>query len=284
MPHNDKAFIELMLDACHANISQGKPTPPDKIFHLTDSDGLLGILKSKTLWSSLATSLNDCMEIRHALHEAEDILRVRLRENASEYYSSLLAYTLDPSSAPPEVQAEVSAFVISFCDRCSKSGQWLHYGKRGRGIAIGFSPEIAGTMKRTLVKIDYDLNSQRTRLASLIDTGRAIVDGFPANMTEKIRTSQTRLAAHIVSLYLPMLAAMMKHPAFREEDEWRLVGFHIVLNGKILADKSGRDEIKYRRSNESLVPYEEVSFAGLSKAITEVVVGYSAPETLVVAV
>jgi hypothetical protein len=170
--------------------------------------------------------------------------------------------------------------VISFCDKCSKSGQWLHYGRRGRGIAVGFSPEIAATMKRTLVKIDYDLISQRARLSSLIDTGWRIVDAFPPTMDAKIRLSQTRLAAHIVSLYLPMLAAMMKHPSFLEEDEWRLVGFHIVLNGKILADKSGRTEIKYRRANEGLVPYEEVSFADLPKAITEVIVGYSAPETL----
>jgi hypothetical protein len=81
MPNNDRAFIEKMLDACHANISEPKPEPPEKLFHLTDTDGLLGILKGRALWSSLATSLNDCMEVRHALNEAEDVLRRRLKES-----------------------------------------------------------------------------------------------------------------------------------------------------------------------------------------------------------
>jgi hypothetical protein len=76
-----------------------------------------------------------------------------------------------------------------------------------------------------------------------------------------------------------MLAATMKHPSFSEEREWRLVGHQIVLNGKIQG-KSGRDEIKYRRSNERLVPYEELSFADVPNAISEVVVGYSAASTL----
>jgi hypothetical protein len=238
------------------------------------------MVTNKKIWASLATSLNDCLEIRYALDMAEDIVESCMKASPSEYHSSLLAYLRDPSSAPPEVQAEVSSFVISFCDKCDGSGQWLHYGRSGRGIAVGFSSEIAKAMKRDLVKVDYDLESQRKRLGSLIGVGHAIVDKFEPDMDGKLRISQSRLTGHIVSLYLPMLAATMKHPSFSEEREWRLVGHQIVLNGKILHGKSGRDDIKYRRCNERLVPYEELSFADLPNAISEVIVGYSAASTL----
>jgi hypothetical protein len=279
MAQNDQDFINTVLTACHADISGPEPSEPSRLFHLTDTDGILGILDSKKLWASLATSLNDCREIRYALDLAEEIIGACIEARPSEYYSSLLTYLRDPSSAPPEVKAEVSAFVVAFCDKCDRSGQWLHYGRNGRGIAVGFSSNIAKAMRRDLVKVDCDVESQKKRLSSLIDVGRAIVDKFPSDMADKLRISQARLTGHIVSLYVPMLAATMKHPSFSEEREWRLVGHQIVLNGKIQG-KSGRDEIKYRRSNERLVPYEELSFADVPNAISEVVVGYSAASTL----
>ena len=40
-------------------------------------------------------------------------------------------------------QFDFDHLVVSFCGRCDKSGQWLHYGHSGRGVALGFSSAIA---------------------------------------------------------------------------------------------------------------------------------------------
>jgi hypothetical protein len=40
---------------------------PELLYHFTDSAGLIGIVTTKTLWASLATSLSDASETKYAV-------------------------------------------------------------------------------------------------------------------------------------------------------------------------------------------------------------------------
>jgi len=64
---------------------------------------------------------------------------------------------------------EVSPFVVSFCARCDKSGQWLHYGRDGGGVAIGFAPTLAEAVSYDLRRVAYGIDSQRLRMERLVD-------------------------------------------------------------------------------------------------------------------
>jgi hypothetical protein len=151
----DPAPTDSVIGACEAAIREGQPkvAPPGTLYHLTDVDGLSGIAGNKCLWASLATTLNDCQEIRYGVALAEEVIEKRLLGRRDEYHSSLLTYVRTPHLAPKEVQFEYYAFIAAFCKTCSKSGQWLHYGRSGRGVAIGFSPAIAAAVKYELVEI-----------------------------------------------------------------------------------------------------------------------------------
>ena len=41
-------------------------SPPERLFHYTNSHGIVGIMKSKTIWATEARYLNDEKEIEHA--------------------------------------------------------------------------------------------------------------------------------------------------------------------------------------------------------------------------
>lgn len=60
-----------------ALISDGKKSAdrPGTLFHLTDPDGLIGILQSKCLRASLATALNDPSEVQYGVSRACELAR-----------------------------------------------------------------------------------------------------------------------------------------------------------------------------------------------------------------
>jgi len=101
--------VSAVIDACGPAVGLGesRPAAPDVLYHLTDVDALLGIATNRCLWACLATTLNDALEVRHGVNLAVHLVRDRLSRKATEYDSALLAYLIDPTSAPKEVQFEM---------------------------------------------------------------------------------------------------------------------------------------------------------------------------------
>jgi hypothetical protein len=160
MPNLKASRRLAVINACTSSIKRRDDSDaanaPQTLYHLTDTAGFVGIVSSKRLWASLVTSLNDASEVEYGLTLAVDILRERLASRGSAFDSATLKYLLDPSSAPPETWSERFPLVISFCGDCRKSGQWLHYGRSGRGIAVGFTPRIAKSVKMDFSQVDYE--------------------------------------------------------------------------------------------------------------------------------
>jgi hypothetical protein len=55
-----------------------EPIPPPRLFHFTDCDGAIGILRTKRLWASLATTLNDSSEIQYAVDRSHALVQKQL--------------------------------------------------------------------------------------------------------------------------------------------------------------------------------------------------------------
>jgi hypothetical protein len=206
------------------------------------------------------------------------LLETRLGARQNLYELALLTYLRDPSTAPATHQFEMDPLVVSFCGHCDRSGQWLHYGRSGRGVALGFSPALAQAVGYDLVPVDYDASSQRKKMNALIDIGaRALSEEDPTVLHDQNIVFRT---AHIVSLYVPLLSITMKHPAFGEEAEWRLVGHTVAFNGKRENVTGDEVPLKFRLSGERLIPYEELSFASNARdLLKEIVLGYSSALT-----
>ena len=265
-------FVSEVIDACSGVIKDSDETGerPERLYHFTGTEGFTGIITSRCLWSSLATALNDAEEVRHGIEIIKAIVAGRLAKVPTPYDRALAQCLDDPTHGHFGVSYDVSAFVISFCGRCDKASQWLHYCRSGTGVALGFTTELEQVIKRDLTRIDYDPVSQASRLERLIDAGRSVLARAGAP-----QPWMTEAAAHLVSIYAPALAVRMKHPSFVDEEEWRLVGVEVRRDGKSLTPPPATGGFKWRRAGAALVPYEELSFAHRLEALEEVVVGYS---------
>jgi hypothetical protein len=261
--------IDSVVDACSTSIqaqdSADEANLPPLLYHLTDLDGLTGILSTGNLWASLATALNDSSEVRYGYDLAVGILRERQITAPSEFSRRLLRHLVDRSTAPPGNAFELFPFVTSFCGRKDRSGMWLHYGRGGKGIALGFDSRIAADLGMNLSRVDYDRNSQVSRMAALLDAGLAALGSAPSY-------SELADGAHLTSLYVSWLAVRLKHPSFSDEHEWRLSSHAVVHNGSIVDSTV----LKYRRSGERLIPYEVRTFADRA-LVKEIVLGHSCP-------
>ena len=271
-PMNANQFVSEVINACSEVVLESDKTRgrPMRLYHFTDVEGFAAIITSRNLWSSLATALNDAEEVRHGIEIGKAVVANRLVKAVTPYDQILADCLNDPTRAHFRMSYDVSEFVVSFCAQCDKASQWLHYGRSGTGVALGFAAELEQVVQRDLRPIDYDRVSQTARLGRLIDAGCRVLarSGTPAPW-------MSEAAAHLVSIYMPALAVQMKHPSFEDEDEWRLVGHEIRRDGKPLAPAPAG--LKWRRRGAVLVPYEELSFAGRLETLEDVVVGYSSP-------
>ncbi|HEY5962346.1 MAG TPA: DUF2971 domain-containing protein, partial [Polyangiaceae bacterium] len=243
---------------------------PARLYHLTDIDGFTGIVRTKQLWASLATDLNDASEINYGWSLVRNALRDRAQATRDVLMIEGLRQLDSPFNSSELGRIDLHPVVVSFCERCDRSGQWLHYGKSGHGIAIGFDSRLAELMNLELWKVNYDPQSQRRDIDDYLS---AVVDawkGFPA--CQQADPCVLHESANALLKFLSFLVISMKHPAFREEEEWRLCGQILVRNGQI--DESS--QVRYRMRNDHLVPYESLSFREMS-VVCDAVIGYSNP-------
>jgi len=273
-------FVKEVVDACSeaVRLDPDGGLAPNSLYHFTDVKGFIGILTSKCLWASLVTELDDAAEVVHGIEVAKSVLLDRFKAaSASDYEQVLLAQLEKPTSPLFGVSFNTSAFVVSFCAKCDKSGQWLHYGRNGAGVAIGFSPALAQTVSYDLHRIDYSIDSQRVKMERLVNAARSVLHRH----RDPSMTWMVEVAAHLASMFIRLLAASMKHASFANDEEWRLIATDFRRNQSPLENSVTKREMRSRIVGERLIPYEELSFAGKEgKLISEIVVGFSAPTGL----
>jgi hypothetical protein len=135
-------------------------------------------------------------------------------------------------------------------------------------VALKFGAGLADAAKLDLARIEYDPPAQRARIAALLDGALAAMGPNPT-------AEEVEDAAHLSSLWVSFLAVRLKHPSFSEEEEWRLCGQVGSNAGQILDGTA----LKYRRTGDRLIPYEECEFTN-AMLLEEVVVGYSSSFSL----
>lgn len=245
------------------------------LYHYTTLEGLLGIIGSKTLWATDAEFLNDAQEMQFGRPEVHRALLDRAE--------SLWPEGSDPESdASPDLQDDCSraaairsaaaelypepgpfarygrhaAYVACFCEEGDLLSQWRGYSSGG-GYALGFDLgglcEVQGPdadLMPRLVRVHYGVGRIMAVVGPVIG---AIVHNGEADPGAQGGTEGR-------SLVFPTLAGM-KHPAFEEEREWRL----IVAGG--LSDKV----VRFRQGAIAPTPYMALTFA--PTALRRVVVG-----------
>lgn len=198
---------------------------PALLFHYTDVAGLTAMLTSQNLRLSLATALNDASEVEYGIEVATGVLASgwvpgHMKPRFLEY----IARYLDPRNSPPRFSIQYWPYVFSFCARVDRSAHWLHYGRLGAGVAMGFDSAALRGLYLDVVPVIYRRDEQENLVKALIERiALEFTSWFPKMANESEQQALAFLAAHLTATNIRLLAVRMKPPSFDSEEEWRLV-------------------------------------------------------------
>jgi hypothetical protein len=108
------------------------------LYHYTDANGLLGIVKSRELWATHILHLNDSSEYSHAVQVAAKQTKKGL---LSAELTEALKMLVPASTVNPEEVNETAPclpFVVSLSQNGDQLSQWRAYCPDGNGFSIGF--------------------------------------------------------------------------------------------------------------------------------------------------
>lgn len=221
--------------------------PQETLYHYTSLSGVLGIIGSRTLWASDIRYMNDSAELRHTADlVASDVAR---RINEGHARPHLLTCFLD--WVRHRITNGHILFGASFRSNGNLLSQWRGYSSVGKGASLGFNAHTvascAAKQQFRMGRCIYDRVEQQALIAQVLDAVEVLADGLDDGVD---RVVYHQLFEHLESDLL-RLAAILKHPSFEEEQEWRLVS-PVVSDYRHAA-------VNFREGRSMLVPYMSFS-------------------------
>jgi len=246
------------------------------LYHYTGVGSLVGIAKSNSLWASSISYMNDSKEIVHACETVENVLRTRLvfgpQNEEQQFLEQFVKWThLCRNTAH-------TIFVFSLSEIPSLLSQWRSYTPHGKGVSLGFSHE----------KLNYIMNSSNLKLARCIyereeqeEVIRALIEKLLISFRQQLPIIDTS-GLHPDQCYqgfiqqytsdILQVLAIIKHGAFKEENEWRLISSHYP--------KYTDPKIKFREGASMLVPYMELELGDTNPHFENIILGPSQHQNL----
>ena len=251
--------IEVLTRDLYADL------PQSTLYHYTTFSGLLGIVRSRALWASDVRYMNDSAELRHTA----DLIGAEVREriDGGQANSGLLSQFAD--WVAHRITNGHMLFGASFRSHGNLLSQWRGYSSPGKGVSLGFCPDyILDCARRQgfmIGKCIYEPSRQRALIRQVIDAVERLAAGGGGD-----RQAAYREAFAVMEADLLRIAAILKHPSFREEKEWRVVS-PVIAN-------TAEAPILFREGHAMLVPYIEfdLSIAGKPPAMDHLYLGPTA--------
>jgi hypothetical protein len=225
---------------------------PRLLYHYTTAQGLLGILRSNTLWASNLNYMNDLSELKYAGNLMDSELT-----KAMEADPDLARHLTDASFY--EIMDWYVAYALCFCEEGDQLSQWRAYAGKGTGYALGFDATRLQPKKsdywRTLSKVVYESNEQVIAIKPSVE--KYIEDltvhlGNSSNLDEKQEQQKLAdIAMRFFHVNFPNFF-YFKDSAFLEEKEWRLVETRTSFDSV--------KDVSFREMQGAVVPYIKMTF------------------------
>ncbi len=254
------------------------PDMPDRLHHYTNIEGLHGIIRSGEVWATSVEYLNDSVEISYGLDLAKDALAKAREENAGHENLVIRCQLHRIMHELDRHRFNKSYFVTCFCEAPDLLSQWRAYGKNA-GYSLDLRAKRFYESVRSHVenvptdgytkseratymeRVIYDPTVQRALVSkvmkSCIDAYRELAadEDF---LAEEMRTSPDKDFDELTDRFAKYAAgkalrfvSQFKHPAFEEEQEWRLVHRRNALD---------HGDAEFRIGNGCLIPYTKFRF------------------------
>jgi hypothetical protein len=202
------------------------------LFHYTDVKGLSGILKDQELWFTSVFHLNDPSELAYGIEIALDVLR---EQKSSDDPNVKIFCKKIEKVIQFDLSRLFGIYTASFSRLRNDLGQWRAYADNGRGVAIGFSPELfrvkiaekqAPNKTVFVAEVCYDkdhvIEQQREAIGRAVDTIKTVTKKrFFRSQMEGEKFLKEMSDALTVPIFWNAITA--KHEAYKNEQETRLL-------------------------------------------------------------
>lgn len=218
---------------------------PERFYHYTSPEALIGILANKELWASNTLFLNDSLEVKHGIQVAQELIEQRLETETdidARDFMDQVGTAIEESRA-----FKKRAYVISFTELEDALSQWRGYCPASGGYVVGLPTaqvtDMANAQGFELVKCIYGIDLQRYILNEIIS---AAIVAFKKNLEEGDGPDSIVTNSDAFFDYLLTVCSTMKHFSFAEEQEWRLI---------LLRDDTSTQPLFFRPSYKGVIPY-----------------------------
>lgn len=253
------------------------------LYHYTSLSGIIGILRSHSIWATHASYLNDASEFFHGLDFAKQVAGgIFMEDDYLEAFGWAVRHGLETISAD-------DLYVASFSQKADLLSQWRGYCPAGAGVCLGFGfdylSDFCEARGYRLEQCIYEHDQQVQHVERLVTE---CLERFPkpalsrsdfekldskgrvnAVIDYRLRTSegpdkpQADAAVDWLCAELSELAPLFKNEGFHEESEWRIVV------------KEPSELVQFRACPSYLAPYVELEVLSGDgvPALREVIVG-----------
>jgi hypothetical protein len=241
------------------DLSAGTSDFPERIYHYTDSSGVLGILSNAELRLSDLMFMNDSQELLYA----RDHIGAAIRRRADELWPDTDYQDRTPDENRASILRGVASYLdidhdsagrqyhcyaACFCSEPDLLSQWRGYAAGG-GFTIAFkTSELLNIEEAGLVKVTYGGTTEEIE---------RVVEGLAPHAKGHSGVASW----HQFTTSILPLVATIKHPSFSEEQEWRLIH----------ATWGTAGGLQFRAGRLGLIPYIVRRFP--PSAVAEVMVG-----------
>lgn len=200
------------------------------LYHHTSFEAFRSIVGCKTVWATECKYLNDSTELQYGLKLADEVF-----ESSSANLSSAAERFIK------NADRNLYTYVFSLSRQGDLLSQWRAYCPNGV-VSIGFSKgaleRLAKQQNFSLVACIYDREKQVEKIKEIMEK-ETDDDSFYQEF--------------------PRALVSLKHPAFSEEEEYRLISKSNIYEQQIY-------ETKWRATLTMLVQYTEVSLMALDSS------------------
>ncbi len=217
--------------------------PRQHLYHYTNQEGALGILRTGEIWASKFTFLNDISEFTHGVRVALGVVGSFERSGSFGPFAGGVRDALAEEFKRAERR---NVCICSWSDQPDKLSMWRGYSSGSdQGYALGFPraalAELSDREGFRLRPCIYDDQEQKNTLRDVV---REWITSQPPPIASGISLSSAQIdnLAWAIFNEVPFL----KHSAFAEEREWRMVSPSIGYpDPRYLARAGKRGPIPY---------------------------------------
>jgi len=182
-------------------------SPPKTVYHYTDANGLIGLVKSGCIWATHVSKLNDSSENKHGM----SLVMNFLQKNTSKSLKPLINKTL------LKLQS-VDTFVACYSTEHDLLSQWRNYTGTQVGYSIGLETCHMAVSDGTIPLLEPVIYKEQTAINVLSTLLNKVEKFVRENSFGEVEVGYL---LGFLQATLNNIACTIKHPKFEEENEYR---------------------------------------------------------------